>query len=169
MANDNRIVLGDGNRDETGLYISGPGQDVLSCDVGHLTFNSTNKFISTIASNRAVVPVALNNNLAGNTTIDTATSPDEVSFIYWGTILVASNVHPFFGSSTSSVTTSVPWYNFDIMSWGTNPLSSINARYNINLKTKINISGNIELTFFNGSQSNQQEIYWTLLDIKGGI
>lgn len=161
--------MGDGNRDETGLYISGPGKDVLTCDAGYLTFNSTNKFISTIASNRAIVPSALNNNLAGNTIIDTATSLDEISFIYWGTVLSAANVHPVFGSSSKNITTNAPWYNFDIMDWGINPAASINSRYSVNLKIKINSAGNLELIFFNGSQNHQQQIYWALLDVKGGI
>lgn len=173
MANDNRIVLGSGNRDEPGLYISMPGENVLTCNAGFLTFNSTNKFISTIAGNRAVVPAAPDNNLPGNVVIDTATSVDEVSFIYWGSLQNA-NVNPNFPASElgKKITSNVPWYDFDISDLSSGGLTghpglSINPRYSFNMRSRI-VGGNLELTAFNGSQNTQIEIYWQLLDVKGG-
>lgn len=181
-----RIILGASETTAaTGLFISKPGQNVLSCSPSELLFDSTSSgFFQIFATGEVVVP-ASQGILFGEEGIvnvyTTAVSPhytDDAVFVSWSPVIETANANPALGGrvhggseddeirATSSFSSIGTRFIDDINSWRDDTESNqLNPSIGLVCETYINTTSSpnmVDLVFRNGASVNDQHIFYTV-------
>ena len=180
----------------TGLFISKPGANVMSCSDGDLLFDSTAPdFIQVLAKGNAVIGAGDNpsggiggdgvfpafpaGDQPGSLVIDTKIkSPhkDDNATIHvdWTSMVGTSNVHPNafpdnWNTSVSDEYVVVPPYLvMDFINLEDPTQSGAVAGYSLTASTRTNpATGNVDIVFKNGSPYRGHTVAWTLYRTRG--
>ena len=169
----------------TGLFISKPGANVMSCSDGDLLFDSSSfEFLSVLAKGRATVAKAESKTQAKDTIISTfepvPSASSEPVFVLWNVLLPATNLHSTaYPSSWNSshnegwVVTNAPFLSLDVGSLGPPQKTGFAFGTSLNVTTKANTDNHptrantVDIIFKNGSPNKDIEVQWTLFRESG--
>lgn len=169
----------------TGLFISKPGANVMSCSDGDLLFDSTSSnFLQILGSGTVSVGSAVNKQTANETSIYTGITVPHANngtvFISWNVLHPATNLHVAAYSSSwnnskneSYVICSIPFINLDFTDLGSPhetgfvPGASLSARTAANTTNHPSLANTVDIFFKNGSPNRSHYIQWNLFRQKG--
>lgn len=163
----------------TGLFISKPTTNVMSCSDGDLLFDSTAPdFMQVMKKGIDTIPNAANLTVSETKTIDTGFKTpyaDEKAtvLVRWNALVPSSNLHltaysSSWGTSVSESYVVVPPYlRLDSTNLGNPSNTGLVPGHSLSAKTKTNASSNIEIIFKNGSPYRSHTVAWTLYRTKG--
>jgi hypothetical protein len=157
----------------TGVFISKPGANVLSCSDGDLLFDSTTyEFLSVLTKGRATVAKAESKTQAKDTIVNTfepfPSANDDPVFVLWNVILPAS-----FSTSMGQSITNAPFLSMDMTALGAPqktgfvPGTSLTSITRANTDNYPASANTIDVVFKNGSPHNDIEVQWTLFRESG--
>jgi hypothetical protein len=189
----NRVLLGNNYiGDESGLYVSKPGYDVVSEETGHLLLNSDDGFFQPLKSGRAVVPPASGITLGSEGVANVYTgviSPhydNTPLMVSWHVIVESANVHPIYSGSVfggpfsyngpieavSNFSAIATQFMDDVNQWNPDveaqnrviPQIGLSCSSYANTQTS---PASIDIQFRNGSTVNTQLVFWTIYRERG--
>jgi hypothetical protein len=170
---------------ESGLFISKPGANVMSCSDADLLFDSTSDdFFQLLGSGTAFVGTAKDNQTANESPVYTGITVPHANngtvFVSWNVLLPSTNLHNAAYSSSwnnskneSYVICSIPFVNLDYSTLGSPhatgfvPGASLTARTTANTTYHPTLANTVDLFFKNGSPNHSHYIQWSLFREKG--
>ena len=164
---------------KSGLFISRPGANVMSCSQGDLIFDSTAPdFLQVMKKGRATIPNAASLTAEETLAIDTGVKTPHANekatvLVRWNALVPSSNLHPTaysssWGTSVSESYVVVPPYlRLDSTNLGNPSDTGLVPGHSLTAKTKRNSAGNVEIEFKNGSPYRSHTVAWTLYRTEG--
>lgn len=169
---------------KTGLFISKPGANVMSCSDGDLIFDSSaDAYMQTLQTGFVNVPPAPDRNTPKTVAVHTGVrTPGNTgtAVVHWNVMLPSSNVHDKFfsssygtASSECQVVTNNPFVNLDYINLegplktGLVPGFGLSARTSANTDNHPGSANTIDIYFTNGSPNKNQLLAWTLFKERG--
>lgn len=169
----------------TGLFISKPGANVMSCSDGYLLFDTTaNGLFQLLTKGTATIEKAESRTEAKETRVDTGIKTQYIDdapvFVSWKVMVPSTNLHMVAYKSSwnnsineSYVAVSIPFINLDFSELGPPqetgfvPGTSLTARTTANTDNHPAIANTIDIFFRNGSPNKSHQIQWSLFKEKG--
>jgi hypothetical protein len=161
----------------TGLWVSKPGANVMSCSENDLLFDSTaNGFFQVLGKDTEFIPKATSLTEQSNVTIyTTVISPYADSkatvLVRWNTLVPSSNLHPTaysssFGTGASESLVVCPAYlDLDGINLRDPNITGLVPGYSLSARTYANTNNTpptVDIEFTNGSPHIDHIIAWTL-------
>ena len=166
----------------TGLFISKPGANVMSCSDGDLLFDSTSTdFLQILSKGTATIEKAASKTESKETAvytgIDTQDTNNAPLFVSWKVLVPSTNLHvaayPSSWNSSineSHIAVSIPFVNLDFSELGPPqqtgfvPGTSLTARTSANTDANANT---VDIFFKNGSPNFDHKVQWILYKENG--
>jgi len=169
----------------TGLFISKPGANVMSCSDGDLLFDTTaNGLFQLLMKGTAIIEKAVSKTESKETAVYTGLksqyADDAPLFVSWKVILPSTNLHAVAYKSSwnnsmneSFVAVSIPFVNLDFSDLGPPqktgfvPGASLTSRITANTDNYPATANTIDIFFKNGSPNYDHRIQWSLFRENG--
>jgi len=165
---------------KTGLFVSKPGANVMSCSDGDLLFDSTAPdFLQVLEKGIDTIAPAISVTTKTTNTIYTSTKTPHAEekatiLVRWSTLVPSSNVHKTAFSSSWNTPASdsyvvvPPYLNLDHINLENPSSTGVVPGYSLTARTYANTeTNNVDIEFINGSPYKSHFIAWTLYRTKG--
>ena len=164
----------------TGLFISKPRANVLSCSDGDLIFDSTAPdFMQVLETGTATIYSAGSLDTPTTNVVYTSTKTPYAEekatvLVQWSSLTPSSNIHPsaypssWNTSHSESFVVVPPYLNLDHINLQNPDVTGVVSGYSLTAKTYANTeTNNVDIEFINGSPYRSHTIAWTLYRVKG--
>ena len=166
----------------TGLFISKPGANVMSCSDGDLLFDSTSvNFLQILSKGNATIEKAVSKTEPKETEVNTGVSTQDTNnaplFVSWKVLVPSTNLHVAAYSSSwnnsineSHVAVSIPFINLDFANLGPPQKTGFVPGASLTARTTANTDGTantIDIFFKNGSPNSDHQVQWILYKENG--